>query len=55
MSHNTHVLRVSCTALLGQESGSDGYQTVASGSCAVPNLLAAGPSISIINVHKFRT
>ena len=30
-----------------------GFWTVASARCA--NLLAAGPSISIINVHKFGT
>jgi len=43
-----------CTALLGQKSGVGGVWTVASAR-VLHQPTIVGPSISIINVHKFGT
>ena len=43
-----------CTALLSWKLGLEEFQTVASAH-VLHQPTIAGPSISIINVHKFRT
>jgi len=48
------LLQVSALHYSAGDWVSEGFRTVAS-ACALCNLLAVGPSISIINVHKFGT
>jgi len=51
---STEVVMSECTALLGRRSGFGGVFRQWLQLMCCTNLLAAGPSVSIINVHKFR-